>query len=416
LQIHNQEDIKAHILPAQTLAENLYSKLFSQEHKKCFCYGNICIMKIMFLVKMIRYWFVFYAVFCSTSLFAVEVKDLYLAKVPVASQSKKDRGFALKNAMQSVLVKVGGEKTIFQHPALKPSLNRYNRFVTHYRYERIANENYLVATFNQDKINQLFVDAGLPIWGSLRPQVVLWLINEDGLMRQILSESSLSPLAKQINLFSEQRGLPVIIPLMDLTDANHLATSDIWGRFAEPIYQASERYLAETIITVRLSNSSLLSSEALNEGCELICQPKNVLDWSFISSSNNEIKQEFSEQYQGSDSQALLTEALNDITDKIYQSYALTTEFNNDIQIDVANIDSLNTYVQVDRFLQAHSSVLSVKLIKASGSTRRFNLTLLGSKQALLASLKLNDALRQYIDPLALVDPEQVPIFYWRKR
>jgi hypothetical protein len=373
-------------------------------------------MKIVSLEKMIRYWFVFYVVFCSTSLFAVEVKDLYLAKVTVASQSKKDRGYALKNAMQSVLVKVGGEKTIFQHPAFKTSLKQYDRFVTHYRYERIANENYLIATFNQNKINQLFVDAGLPIWGSLRPQVVLWLINEDGLIRQTISESSRSPLTEVINSFSEQRGLPVIIPLMDLTDASQLATSDVWGRFAEPIYLASERYLAETIITIRLSNSSLLSSDVLSENCELICQPMKVLDWSFISSSNNEIKQEFSEQYQGTNSQLLLTQALNDITDKIYQSYALTTEFNNEIQIDVANIDSLNTYVEVDQFLQTISSVQAVKLIKANGNTRRFELTLLGSKKALLASLKLNDALRQYIDPLALVDPEQVPIFYWGKR
>ena len=35
---------------------------------------------------------------------------------------------------------------------------------------------FLLANFNEDKINQLFYDANLPLWGSLRPQVLLWLI------------------------------------------------------------------------------------------------------------------------------------------------------------------------------------------------------------------------------------------------
>ena len=370
-------------------------------------------MKLAFQIKMIKYWFVFYIVLSSLSLYAVEVKDLYIAKVEVSSQSKKDRGIALKNAMRSVLVKVGGQKSILQEKSLKPALKRYNNFVTNYRYERASGISYLVASFDQEKIEQLFVEAGLPIWGSLRPQVVLWLVDENNLQRQIISESSSSLLANSVELFSQQRGLPITMPLMDLDDANQIGISAIWGRFAQPVKQASKRYLAEAIVTIRLSNSTMLPEEALDNSCEPLCQQMYALDWSFISSTYDEELQRFSERYQGIDKESLLIQALSDITDKIYQDYALTTAENNEYLIDVVNIDNLTNYVAVDRFLQTLSSVRAAKLVSVDGTTYRFSLSLLGSERAFLASLKLNNTLRQYVDPLALVDNRQIPIFYW---
>ena len=54
-----------------------------------------------------------------------------------------------------------------------------------------------------------------------------------------------------------------MMPLMDLTDANQLTTSDVWGRFQQPIKEASSRYLAEAIVVMRISNSSLLTDTIL---------------------------------------------------------------------------------------------------------------------------------------------------------
>jgi len=378
-------------------------------------YGNISSMKIDPQNKMFRYWFVLYAVFSCTSLFAVEVKDLYSAKVPIASQSKKDRVQALRQAMRSILVKVGGQNTVLTNPLIKTEVRRADRFVSNYRYERVAEQNYLIAEFQSSKINNLFVSANLPIWGSLRPQVIIWLVDENGLSRRLVAESSTSDLPAIINSFSIRRGLPVTLPLMDLTDANLIATSDVWGRFAEPIYSASLRYLADVVVTVRISDTSLVPTEMLNDNCQLLCQKVYVLDWSFIAKTNGELVQEFSENYQGINVETLLVTALSEVTDKIYQAYALSTDTNKEFFIDVANIDSLATYVQVSDFLHSLTSVRSVKLVSAIGSSRRFSLSLLGSQQAFLASLKLDKALRQYLDPLALVELDKVPVFYWGK-
>lgn len=365
--------------------------------------------------------------FSFSSLRALEVTDLYQASVPVDSQATKQRSAAIKEALRAVMVKVGGKQSILSNAQLKKAVNNYNTYVTQYRYTRNNRQLSLQVSFNEKKVNQLFQQANLPIWGSLRPQVLLWLIEEQGLNRTILSNSTLSNLPLVVDNFSKRRGLPINMPLMDLTDATQVSLSDLWGRFEQPIREASARYVPQTIVVMRLSNSSLLAQDTsilgdsiddkVNESladCGILCvehetQQHLVLDWSLFSQQKRVTKQ-----YQGTDQQSLVNEALSDITDLIYQHYALSTTANNEFLIDVANVDSLKVYTQVFDFLDDLSSVKSVTLVSAQGSLKRFELKLLGSQSAFLASLQLNKQLKQYIDPLAVVDTDAIPVFYWR--
>lgn len=395
--------------------------------------------KILFLL------FVIITFLSSMPLEAVEVKDLYQASVATSSQNDRDRAVALKKALASVMVKVGGEQSVLENALIKRSLNNYRSYLTQYRYQKRAlktidnkegkKQLFLLASFNPDKIVQLFQEANLPLWGSLRPQVLLWLIHEQGLSRDIISNSSISNFPSMVNDFSAQRGLPIMMPLMDLTDANQIKISDVWGRFQEPIKQASNRYHAETIAVIRISNSSLTAldisdiEENVSSDCGLLCVQSElklqpfVLDWSLLDWSLIEGQQKFSQQYQGSDPQLLLQQGLADITELIYKRYALSTTSQNDFTIEVNNITSLATYVEVFDFLSDLSSVKSVTLLSAKGNIRRFNLELLGSEEALLASLMLSSQLTQYIDPLARFDEvtdeksseKEAPIFNWSK-
>jgi len=379
----------------------------------------------------------------SISLKAVEVKGLYQASIAINSQNSADRANALRKALAAVMLKVGGEKSVLSNNIIKKSLNNYRLFLSQYRYQhktlQVADQKgnkkqlFLLASFNEEKINQLFQDANLPLWGSLRPQVLLWLVDEQGLTRRIMSNSSASNLPFMVNEFSAQRGLPIMMPLMDLTDANQIKLSDVWGRFQQPIKDASSRYLAEAIAVMRISNASLVTLDYNDtdnieaSGCGLLCvqsKPKDktyVLDWSLLDWSLIKGQQKFSQQYQGNVPQELLQQGLADITELIYQRYALSTMSQHDFVIEVANVDSLSTYVDVFDFLNNLSSVKSVTLLSAKASARRFNLKLLGSADALLASLKLNKKLTQYVDPLAQFNESLaeekvekiVPIFYW---
>lgn len=387
--------------------------------------------------------FVIVAFLTSITIKAVEVKDLYQASVAIDSQSSKDRAGALKKALAAVLLKVGGEKNVLDNDVIKNALSNYNSFLSQYRYQQkllqVVDEKgsnkqlFLLASFNQEKINALFQEANLALWGSLRPKILLWVVDEQGLTRNIISNTSASNLPSVISEFSSQRGLPIMLPLMDLTDANQIKLSDIWGRFQQPIKEASSRYLPEAIAVVRISDSSLVTLDyddgAIESGsCGLLCTESRAkisnyaLDWSLLDWSLVEGQQKFSQQYQGNDPQTLLKQGLADITELIYQYYALSATSENDYVIDVENIDSLKTYVEVFNFLEELSSVKSVILVSAKGSKRRFKLQLLGSQEALLASLKLNKKLTQVIDPLGQFnepanenDEPLAPVFNWGK-
>lgn len=386
-----------------------------------------------------------------TAIEAVEVKDLYQASVTINSRNNTDRAIALKEALAAVMVKVGGNKSVLDNKTIKKSLNDYQLYLNQYRYQlktihsikpigenqTQSNQLFLLASFNEDKINKLFQQANLAIWGSLRPQVILWLVNEDGLIRTIMSNSTDSNLPSMVNDFSAQRGLPIMMPLMDLTDASQITLSDIWGRFEQPVRKASSRYFAEAIVVMRISNSSLLASktETNDDGepnnCGLLCtqttlnEQNYILDWSLLALNLEGDQKRISQQYQGSEQKILLQQGLAEITELIYQYYALSTTSSNDFIIEVANIDSLATYVDVFDFLTNLSAVKSVTLLNAKGASRRFSLQLLGSPDALVASLKLDKQLKQFIDPLAKFNESTlnneageiaVPIFYWGNR
>lgn len=384
-------------------------------------------MKLICLSQMLKVFFIvnlfFCALFTVTSAYGVEVTDLYVAKVPVSSQSGNERISALKQAMRFVLVKVGGQESVHQssvnaRKVFNKALKNYKSYMAQYRYERAGDQIFLVATFDEAKINDLFSQANLPLWGRLRPLILLWVVDEHGLSRNVLSDSSVSQLPAIAKQFSNYRGLPLMMPLMDLTDLTQINTAELWGRFPQSVKQASQRYLAEAIVIIRISNSSLLPELAEPENCQPLCAQNNyALDWTLISPSRQsqaqQKSQQYSELYQGQNRQNLIEQALADITQVIYQEYALSTTTQNEFLIDVANIDSLTTYLNVSSFLEQLSSVQSVKLISAKGSNWRFDLKLIGSQRSLLASLQLSKQLRQYIDPLAAVELDAVPVFYW---
>ncbi len=364
-------------------------------------------MKLIRHLYMIKYSLIFYF-FVSTCLYAVEVNDLYQAKVPVVSQALEQRNKALQQVMKAVMVKVGGQENIFNNNVIKQALRYYQPYVSQYSYVRDNGDLYLQVSFDEEKINQLFQQAQLPLWGSLRPQVLLWLVEEDKLSRNILSASADGIYPRLIQNYSRTRGLPIMLPLMDLTDSEQIKLADIWGRFSQPVSQASSRYGAEAVVIVRISNSSLLAVEQVPKACLLCTETLHALDWTLLTT-----EQRFNKSYQGVDRKILVEQALSDITDIIYQHYALSTESNNEFVIDVANVGSVIDYIAITEFLAEHSSVKSVALLSAKGSKRRFKLRLLGSQQALLSSLKLNKQLQQYIDPLAEIIPDAIPVFHW---
>lgn len=337
---------------------------------------------------------------------AVQVDNLYQGQVSVPSQSSQSRNEAVRSAFRQVLVKIAGSESVASNATLISALRRPNNYLSQYSYTQQDRQVYLVANFDQDKVNLLLQKAQVGIWGKHRPLITVWLIEENGNRRSIIADSSPEPMVTAFKRQASTYGLPVNFPLMDLTDAMEVSTGDVWGRFQRPLTEASSRYNSEAIVVIRLSDSSLVDRQSREANSDA-----KVLDWTLFVNGGRS-----SRRYQGTDKDALLENAASGIAQSLYQqnSYSVSAQANNSTQIEILNVDSMSTFKEVKEFLQSLTQVSSVQLVSVEGPVMLFNLSLLSSEAAIKQALRLEGKLVEGTDPLERDQSEQVSRFIWK--
>lgn len=186
---------------------------------------------------------------------AVEMRGLYEAEVPVLDQRAAARSDAARAALAEVLAKVTGDADAPRRPQLQPLLQRAEQWLQLYQYRATpggATPQTFVASFDRQAINQRIYEAGLPVWGSNRPQILMWMAVEDGGSRTLLGGDQRPDLQALVNGEARRHGLPVILPLLDLNEQNTVSLSDVWGQFTEPVLRASERYQSDAVLLARV--------------------------------------------------------------------------------------------------------------------------------------------------------------------
>lgn len=198
--------------------------------------------------------------FTGTSTQAV---DLYTGEVPVEDQSSRARQHAMREALAQVLVKLTGDPSAPEREAIQGYLASAPQYVQQFQYRtelRPAPEQdepptrvlLLSARFDPSTMESILREAELPLWGQQRPTVLVWLVKQEGRERQLVGLDD-PVLSSAIERAAHRRGLPVLFPLLDLTDQQALPQREIWGGFTEPVAKASERYGTETFLLSRLS-------------------------------------------------------------------------------------------------------------------------------------------------------------------
>lgn len=188
---------------------------------------------------------------------AAPVPGLFEVRVPVEDRSSAVRAAALRTGLAVVLVRVTGDGEITARSGAAELLRDPEPLVQQYRYESDTTSDgdarlYLTIHFDPEGVERAVRQAGLPLWGRDRPTVLLWLASVQGGQRQLVSGSDPGPFRNAVLVAAEERGLPVLLPLMDLEDRRRVRFSDIWGGFIGPVQAAAERYDAPVILVGRL--------------------------------------------------------------------------------------------------------------------------------------------------------------------
>ncbi len=91
--------------------------------------------------------------------------------------------------------------------------------------------------------------AGIALWESERPELLIWATEERGLERVMIGPES-NVVIDRLLAASDRFGVPMQRPLMDLEDTLALSPAEIWGEFAGAVTNASARYGIPHILVI----------------------------------------------------------------------------------------------------------------------------------------------------------------------
>lgn len=332
---------------------------------------------------------------------AAMVPNLYDARVPIAQQSPKAQQQASRDAMRQVLVKVRGNRDILDSQIIRNKVDDAQSFIRQYRFDNREGQSYFVATFDNERIDELVRSAGFPVWGSRRPSSLLWLAveNPQNGERSLLSEQSSSDHRKQILDTVQMRGIAVHLPILDLDDLSKIGVYDVWGRFIDSVVDASSRYQVEAVLLARLyvnrGNPEAENAQVdsvVNGGQTMTWQ----LDWNFALGQDRDAGS-----LTADNPEQLLTALMDLHADKLALRYAINNEGavqGNVVHLQFNNINDLSLYVEVSKLLSSLSVVSQVNLVKQQDAISTFAVRLLGSEQDLLNAISLERHFQRQTD------------------
>lgn len=197
---------------------------------------------------------------------ALAVDRLYSTRVEVADQGPEARQQAFREALSRTVIKLSGDRSAAQHPAVEQAARRAERLVQRFDYaeERAVEgglQRILNVHFDRQALNRLLLDADIAFWGRERPDVLVWLAMETEGQRRMVGQSDRQDVTDFI-LTAEERGLHVFLPLLDLEEQRRVPEAELWGGYTDGVAEMAFRYGVETFLVGRLTQQATGSYSA----------------------------------------------------------------------------------------------------------------------------------------------------------
>lgn len=315
---------------------------------------------------------------------ADEVANLYEASVPVENQDKDKRMDAIRAAFTQVLIRVSGRGDVAdaqQFPAITQAIDTATRFAQQFRYIKTSPAPdtqqpglELWVRFDETAISKLLRDNHLPVWGSTRTATLLWLVVDNHGQRELLGADSRNDAYSILEDRAKLRGLPLRLPLLDLTDRTSLHISDIWGNFETPILQASQRYQTEAVLVGRVFQSYGGSWT----GHWSLYVESGRDDWTVNGSSLADV----------------LIPGIDKTAESLALRYAQVDQVDTRrVLVEVKAIKGLADYNRVVKYLQSISHVTSVEPTELTAESAIFQVTIPGGRLAVARAVSLGHVL-----------------------
>lgn len=330
-------------------------------------------------------------------------ESLYAAATPVANQSAQERDKAFKRDLAQVLVKVSGNPNAAQVAALSNVLSNAGNLVVEYRYRAVpvsqGGGQELWAHFDAKAVDKALIQSGQGTWGKGRPTVVAWVLNGGS----IVADNPNAPIVSAMTKNANKRGLPLVIPLMDLTDQKRVSGFDIRTLFLPALQSASQRYGAHAML-IGVINSADVGVQS---------------QWTLVFDNNSTSFQETADT-----PQQAAAEAVGHTTTLLAQqlAYLPAVGGGGQMRVVVSGVNSLANLKRVESLIMAVPGVGSLQLDSLRGSLVGFQVPYAGAvadlQQALTVagSLSLAPSSATTLSPVAATGtgPSRIPVIHLR--
>ena len=306
---------------------------------------------------------------------AAVVKDLYSVKVLVPDQSTASWDKALPNALTEVLVKLSGNPEVANDAAVKQALPKAKLWVKSYGYhEQWQDEQsqlWLRFDFDTKPIDQLLAQVHQSKWSNDRPLTLVWLELDQGEAKPQLvdAENSLKTVMQQN---ADRRGLPILLPTMDLEDQQHMGQT--LNNPAEWEW-AFSRYGVKAVLVGQFK-----SVRGKSQGQWLLMAGNDSKQWDVSSGDVNEFMANgLDESANWMAKQQIVG---NDPHAKIVN-----------IKLQVVDVQDLADYAKISDYLSQLSFIRHVSLGGVNGEGMLFELKIAGTQEQLVRALSSSSEL-----------------------
>lgn len=322
----------------------------------------------------------------TTNSFATELVDLYQSQHAVANQEEQERERVAPDILRQVLLKVVGDRAALNAADLTPILAQVNTLIQQSQYRRLntiaddltaPDQLALLLKFNESSVNKTLTKMHLPIWSKSRPDVMVWLAIDNGNSRRLLSaDDSDTTYTSALNQAAIQRGLPILLPIMDLQDQTGIDVADVWAGFAEPVQQASQRYAANIIL---MGSVTTIADGAVSISWQLLINGENE-QWQSKGDVNTAIKA-----------------GVDELTDRLARRFTqvvTSDSAQNTVAITISNVRDYADYSRVMDYLAKLQYVSDVQLVSFEEDKLVANVLIEGDKAVFNQTLAIENVIQ----------------------
>lgn len=331
----------------------------------------------------------------ASPLWAGQLVDIYRADTLVKSQSEGERNAAARATLGEVIVRVSGQRSALDHPAIKEATTKAQNYLFGFSYksssETITVDGKTSAAiglqlnYAPQAIEQLLRQSQLPVWPAQRPKVLVWLVAKD----QAGLHLAMDPIDIQaLQQQAQYRGLPLV-----LAEAG-VAAGDLWNPDRATLEAVSARYKADAILVGRYTPYSLgpippvgaANSAASTAAGVAQGQGPWLGDWQLFHNGN---VQSFSDETP--EVKGLLTSVVDRAADYFANQYAITPTGQGPqaIMLHIGNITSFGEFKQAQAYLNELAMVQRMEVAKVNADGILVRLTTEGDVKLLVTTLAL---------------------------